>query len=228
MIPQLSKYTLEFPNPLEVTQSDIVAWGGDLSPSRLIKAYQEGIFPWYSKDDPILWWSPDPRFIMELDDFKLSKSLKKSLKKFTYKIDENFAEVIKECAKIPRKNQNGTWILDEVIEAYGTLHAMGYAHSFESYFEGELVGGLYGISIGKVFCGESMFSKKSDASKAAFYIMVKHLKNWGYDFIDAQVYTDHLASLGAKEISKKEFLERLYKSRFEILSHNWEIQKEIL
>ncbi|SFV59528.1 Leucyl/phenylalanyl-tRNA--protein transferase [hydrothermal vent metagenome] len=227
VIPELNRYTIEFPPPTSASQEGIVAWGGDLTPSRIIRAYQEGIFPWYAKDDPILWWSPDPRFIMELDEFRLTRSLKKSLKKFEYKIDADFSGVIRSCATVPREGQNGTWILPEVIEAYETLHALGVAHSIESYHEGELVGGLYGLAIGGVFCGESMFSKKSDASKAAYYILIQHLKKWRYSFVDCQVPTPHLASLGAKEISREEFLKRLYKVRFEKPSHHWSIDKSI-
>lgn len=228
IIPELNKYKIEFPHPSRASEEGIVAWGGDLSPSRIIRAYQEGIFPWYSKQDPILWWSPDPRLIMELDDFHLTKSLKKSLKKFTYKIDTAFGDVIRNCASAPRKGQNGTWILSEVVEAYETLHSLGVAHSIESYFEGELVGGLYGLSIGGVFCGESMFSKKSDASKAAYYVLVQHLKHWGYSFVDCQVPTEHLKSLGAKEVAKEEFLERFYKVRFDKKEHRWQINEDVM
>ncbi len=228
LIPELNKYKIEFPHPSKASEEGIVAWGGDLTPSRIIRAYQEGIFPWYSKQDPILWWSPDPRFIMEFDDFKLTKSLKKSLKKFTYKIDNDFSSVIRACAAVPRKGQNGTWILSEVVEAYETLHGMGVAHCVESYYEGELVGGLYGLGIGGVFCGESMFSIKSDASKAAYFILIQHLKKWGFNFIDAQVPTLHLASLGAKEISREEFLQRLYKVRFDTPQASWMVDEEII
>jgi leucyl/phenylalanyl-tRNA--protein transferase len=228
ILPEINKYTIEFPHPSQANEDGIVAWGGDLSPSRLIRAYQEGIFPWYSKQDPILWWSPDPRFIMEFDDFHLSKSLKKSIKKFQYSFDTNFSAVIHACANVPRQGQNGTWIVPEVIESYETLHAMGYAHSVESYYDGELVGGLYGVVVGGVFCGESMFSLKSDASKAAYYVLVQHLRNWGYDFIDAQVPTQHLKSLGAKEISREEFLQRLYKVRFDLKKHMWEVDSSII
>ena len=225
MIPQLNKYDLTFPDANEANEDGILVWGGDLNPSRLLRAYQNGIFPWYSKDDPILWWSPNPRLIMELDDFKLSKSLKKSMHKFTYKFDSNFTQVMKECKSAPRDNQHGTWISDEIIEAYSTLHDMGIAHSVESYLNGELVGGAYGVVVGKVFCGESMFAKKSDASKAAYAILIQHLKLWGYNFIDCQVPTNHLKSLGAKEVSREYFLNRLKKSNMEKLEHYWEIIK---
>jgi len=227
-IPKLDKWKIEFPKPSSANEDGIVAWGGDLTPSRLIRAYQEGIFPWFSKDDPILWWSPNPRFILDFEDFKLRKSLKKSLKKFTYKFDTNFSQVINECASIPREGQNGTWIVPEMTEAYKTLFDMGYVHCVESYFDGELIGGLYGVTVGGVFCGESMFSKKSDASKSAFYVLVKHLQHWGYSFIDAQVYTPHLESLGAKEIKREEFLKRLHQVRFNNISHKWQIDNELI
>lgn len=221
MIPKLLKHELTFPNPNDANEDGIVAWGGDLSPSRLIRAYQNGIFPWYGKSDPIIWWSTNPRLIMELDDFKLSRSLQKSMKKFEYKFDSNFSEVIKHCSKVQRNNQAGTWIQDEVIEAYSVLHDMGIAHSVESYLDGKLVGGLYGLVIGKVFCGESMFSLVNDASKSAYATLVEHLKLWGYDFIDCQVPTKHLKSLGAKEVSREHFLNRLYKVNIDIVHHKW-------
>jgi len=223
LIPQINKYDLKFPHPSSANEDGIVAWGGDLTPSRLIRAYQNGIFPWYSKDDPILWWSPNPRLIMELDDFKVSRSLKKSIKKFEYKFDTNFSQVIKNCGTTPRNNQNGTWIQPDIIEAFEELHGMGIAHSIESYQDGVLVGGLYGLSIGKLFCGESMFAHKSDASKSAYAILIRHLKEWGYDFIDCQVPTEHLKSLGAKEVSREYFLQRLEKVNYEKIEHYWEI-----
>jgi len=226
-IPQLDKYSLTFPHPNDANEDGIVAWGGDLNPSRVIRAYQNGIFPWYSAQDPILWWSPDPRLIMELDDFKCSKSLQKSMKKFTYSFDMHFKEVMQHCAQTPRKDQNGTWITAEVLESYCVLFDMGIAHSVESYYNGELVGGLYGIVVGRVFCGESMFAHKTDASKAAFAILIKHLKKWGYDFIDAQVPTNHLKSLGAKEVARDYFLMRLHQSNMDTLKHPWSIEKDL-
>lgn len=224
-IPQLDKYSLQFPDPREANEEGIVAWGGDLNPSRLVRAYQNGIFPWYSDQDPILWWSTDPRLIMELDDFKISRSLRKNIKKFEYKFDENFNEVIKKCATTKRSDQNGTWINSEIIESFNVLHGMGIAHSVESYKDGVLVGGLYGLVVGKVFCGESMFADVSDASKAAFALLVKYLKQWGYDFIDCQVPTNHLKSLGAKEISREHFLEKLNLSTNTVVKHEWKINK---
>lgn len=227
-IPQLKKYELTFPNPNDANEDGIVAWGGDLNPSRLIRAYQNGIFPWYSKNDPIIWWSTNPRLIMELDDFKLSRSLKKSMKKFHYKFDGNFIEVMKQCSSVKRENQNGTWIQDEIIEAYSVLHDMDMAHSIESYQDGKLVGGLYGVVVGKVFCGESMFSLVNDASKSAYAILVKHLKFWGYDFIDCQVPTEHLKSLGAKEVVREYFLDRLKRVNMDIIKHKWQIENYII
>ncbi|MGE4418194.1 MAG: leucyl/phenylalanyl-tRNA--protein transferase [Sulfurimonas sp.] len=227
-IPKLSKYNLLFPDPKSANENGIVAWGGDLNPSRLIRAYQNGIFPWYSKDDPIIWWSTNPRLIMELDDFKLSHSLQKSMKKFHYKFDANFSEVIKQCSSIKREKQNGTWIQDEVIEAYTVLHDMGIAHSVESYQEGKLVGGLYGVIVGKVFCGESMFSHVSDSSKSAYAVLVKHLKIWGYDFIDCQIPTEHLKSMGAKEVSREYFLDRLNNVNMDTVEHRWNVDKSII
>jgi len=227
-IPQLDKYSLTFPDPHDANEEGIVAWGGDLNPSRLIRAYQNGIFPWYSPQDPILWWSTDPRLIMELDDFKLRRSLKKKLKKFDYKFDTNFEEVMKKCASTKRKEQNGTWINEDLLESFNVLHGMGIAHSVESYQDGKLVGGLYGLAIGKVFCGESMFTHVSDASKAAYTILVKHLQTWGYDFIDCQVPTDHLKSLGAKDVSRDYYLQRLYKVNMENIKNDWIINKNLI
>ena len=228
MIPQLNKYSLEFPNPNDANEDGIVAWGGDLNPSRLIRAYQNGIFPWYSKDDPIIWWSTHPRLIMEFNDFKISKSLKKSIKKFTYKFDSSFRDVIRFCRDAPRNDQNGTWISDDIIEAYEELYNIGHVHCIESYFEDELVGGAYGVVVGGVFCGESMFAKKSDASKSAYAILIQHLKLWGYDFVDAQVPTQHLKSLGAKEVAREYFLQKLSKSVFDNVTHCWDIEEECL
>lgn len=207
MIPRLTS-NLSFPDPRTASEG-IVAYGGDLSASRIMLAYYMGIFPWYGIDDPIIWWSPDPRLILELDDFKLHKSLRKKIPQFEIRFDTVFSQVIRECGAIHRRGQRGSWIIPEIIEAYEVLHSMGHAHSVEAYQEGVLVGGLYGMSVGRVFCGESMFAKVSDASKVAFSVLVERLKEWGYDFIDCQVPTDHLKSLGAKEVSREYFLERL-------------------
>ncbi|MDQ7060004.1 MAG: leucyl/phenylalanyl-tRNA--protein transferase [Sulfurimonas sp.] len=222
-IPKLYNDTFEFPHPNSANEDGIVAWGGDLHPSRLLNAYKNGIFPWNSKNDPLLWWSPNPRLIMELDNFKLRKSLKKSMKKFTYKFDTNFSEVLYHCSSIPRNDQTGTWLHNHLKQSFEVLHEAGIAHCVESYLDGKLVGGLYGIVVGKVFCGESMFAHVSDASKSAYAILIKHLKMWGYDFIDCQVPTEHLKSLGAIEISRDEFLIRLNNSKIDTISHDWKI-----
>jgi leucyl/phenylalanyl-tRNA--protein transferase len=222
IIPQINRHILAFPDPRNASPEGIVAFGGDLTPSRLLLAYRKGIFPWYSEGDPILWWSPDPRLILNLDDFRLRRSLKKSMKRFEIRFDTAFEQVMRECSAIERPGQKGSWILDEVIEAYTVLHGMGYAHSVEAYLDGKLVGGLYGIAIGRVFCGESMFARVSDASKAAFAVLVERLKAWGFDFIDCQVPTEHLKSLGAIEVARDYFLMRLEAAVDEEASWNTE------
>lgn len=212
-IPRLGIEINSFPDPsTQTSPSGILAYGGDLSPSRIMYAYRNGIFPWYSQGDPILWWSPDPRLILKLDDFKLRRSLKKSMKRFEIKMNHNFRAVLKECATIEREGQKGSWLLPEMIEAYCDLYDLGYAISVESYFEGELVGGLYGVMVGKVFCGESMFAKMSDASKSALAYLVAYLQEEGFSFIDCQVPTDHLKSMGAIEVSRDDFLLKLRES----------------
>jgi leucyl/phenylalanyl-tRNA---protein transferase len=224
MIPRLTHH-LSFPNPESAVAEGILAYGGDLSPSRLMLAYRSGIFPWYSVNDPILWWSPDPRLILELEEFKLRRSLRKKIPQFEIRFDTAFSQVIHECSSAPRRGQRGSWIVPEMIEAYETLHALGYAHSVEAYQNGILVGGLYGVSVGRVFCGESMFAKVSDASKVAFTILVEYLREWGFEFIDCQVPTEHLISLGAKEISRSYFLKRLNEATSIVLEdNNWQIR----
>jgi leucyl/phenylalanyl-tRNA---protein transferase len=200
-----------FPPPDYADPSGLIAVGGDLSSERLLEAYRLGIFPWYSEDQPILWWSPDPRFVLELEDFHVSRSLHKTLRKriFQVTLDRAFEEVITACAAVPREGQNGTWITPEMQEAYIHLHGLGYAHSVETWLEGDLVGGLYGVSLGKGFFGESMFHRKTDASKVALTVLVEKLKSWKFHFIDAQMSTDHMKSLGAKEISRRIFLKQL-------------------
>jgi leucyl/phenylalanyl-tRNA--protein transferase len=203
---------LVFPPPDYADPSGLIAVGGDLSSERLLEAYRVGIFPWYSDDQPIFWWSPDPRLVLDLDDFKLSRSLRKTIRKRLFKVtfDRAFEEVIAACAAMPREGQHGTWITAEMQEAYTKLHGLGYAHSVESWFEGELVGGLYGLSLGKAFFGESMFHHKTDASKVALAVLVESLKAWGFHFIDAQMTTEHMLSLGAKEVSRRIFLKQLH------------------
>jgi leucyl/phenylalanyl-tRNA--protein transferase len=200
-----------FPPAEEADPSGLLAVGGDLSSERLLEAYRLGIFPWYSENDPILWWSPDPRLVLDLGDFKISRSLRKILKKeiFRVTIDQAFVEVIRGCATVAREGQPGTWITDEMHEAYARLHKLGYAHSVETWFKGELAGGLYGVSLGKAFFGESMFHTRTDASKVALAALVERLKSWGFHFIDAQMTTEHLLRLGAKELPRRIFLKRL-------------------
>ncbi len=184
----------------------LLAAGADLSPQRLLSAYRMGIFPWFSPEDPILWWSPDPRLVLFPENLKISRSLRKTLKKgeFEIRVDTSFRKVMEACAA-PRRGEAGTWIGKEMIEAYSILHEMGHSHSIESWREGELVGGLYGIALGRVFFGESMFSRQSDASKVAFAHLVLQLRRWGFRMIDCQVRTDHLVSLGATEIPRSQF-----------------------
>jgi leucyl/phenylalanyl-tRNA--protein transferase len=200
-----------FPPPDYADPSGLIAVGGDLSSERLLEAYRVGIFPWYSEDQPILWWSPDPRFVLTLDDFQISRSLRKTLRKrmFLVTFDRVFDEVIAACAQVPREGQSGTWITPEMQEAYITLHGLGFAHSVETWFGGKLVGGLYGVSLGKAFFGESMFHRKTDASKVALAVLVEKLKNWSFHFVDSQMTTDHMHHLGAKEIPRRIFLKRL-------------------
>lgn len=211
MIFQLNDDDCFFPPADRANADGLLAFGGDLSPQRLIVAYANGIFPWYSEDEPFLWWSLDPRLIMRPGEMKVSHSLKHTLKsgKFEVRIDTNFREVMLHCADTPREGQDGTWIQDEMVDAYTHLHELGYAHSFETYLNGELVGGLYGIAIGKVFFGESMFHTVTDASKVAFYHLHQFLQNNGFKLIDCQQETSHLMSLGAYSIPRSEFLEEL-------------------
>ncbi len=205
----LSPYNLIFPDPALASDEGILAYGGDLSVNRIMQGYSKGIFPWFNENDPILWWSPNPRFILKIEDLHISKSLQKTIKKdiFEVRFNTNFEQVIQECAKAKRPDQEGTWITTNMIEAYCNLHEAGFAHSFETYFEGTLVGGGYGVVIGDIFCGESMFALKNDASKVAFVALVQRLKKNGFSVIDSQIYTDYLASFGAKEIPRDEYLD---------------------
>ncbi len=201
--------------PVELALRDpdgLLAFGGSLSVQRLLHAYRQGIFPWYSKGQPIMWWSPDPRAVLFPDDLNVSRSLRKTLKKELYNVtlDTAFAEVMDACAE-PRDDDAGTWITDEMKDAYYDLHQQGHAHSVEAWQDDELVGGLYGVAIGKVFFGESMFTRRSDASKVAFVHLVQQLKNWGYALIDCQVHSGHLASFGAANIPRAEFISLLNK-----------------
>ncbi|MFT3823632.1 MAG: leucyl/phenylalanyl-tRNA--protein transferase [Chitinophagaceae bacterium] len=198
---------LAFPHVHLAEPDGLLAIGGDLSPERLLLAYQHGIFPWY-EGEHILWWCPDPRFVLFPPKLKISKSMTQLLRRkaFRFTINKAFAEVISNCKSISRPGQDGTWITPEVKEAYIRMHQLGYAHSAEAWLDDELVGGLYGMRLGKVFYGESMFSKVSNASKYAFISYVQQLKRENVELIDCQVYTDHLSSLGAEMIPRKEFI----------------------
>tara|TARA_Y100001958_G_scaffold156667_1_gene149862 strand:+ start:54 stop:686 length:633 start_codon:yes stop_codon:yes gene_type:complete len=199
---------LLFPSPEQASAEGIVAVGGDLLPERVMLAYRKGIFPWFESDDFLLWWSPDPRMVLFPDRLKISKSMRTVLRKKQFEVTFNkaFDQVVEACAKVKRFGQNGTWITPGLMEVYSTLHIQGHAHSVEVWEEGSLVGGLYGIDLGTVFCGESMFSKSSNASKVALIFLVKELKKNKYELIDCQVPTQHLASMGAEPISRTEFL----------------------
>jgi leucyl/phenylalanyl-tRNA--protein transferase len=185
-------------------------WRGPIQ-GTVVGGLSLGDIPWYSDDQPILWWSPDPRLVLDLKDFDISRSLRKTLKKGVFQVtfDHAFEQVIQACAVVPRAAQNGTWITEEMQEAYINLHGLGYAHSVESWFGGKLAGGLYGVSLGKAFFGESMFHLKTDASKVALATLVEKLKSWDFHFIDSQMTTEHMVRLGAKELPRRIFLKRL-------------------
>jgi len=220
----MSKKQIIFPDPNETDEEGLLCYGGDLQPDTLLNAYSLGIFPWYDDFNPILWWSPPMRMIMKPSEMIVSKSLKALIRKnvFEVRFDGNFEAVIKKCAEVKRKNQKGTWITNEMIDAYITLHQLGYAHSVETYQNNELVGGLYGVSLGKAFFGESMFHLLNNASKVAFYHLVKRLIKWDFHFIDAQQNTIHLSNLGAHEIERKDFLFLLNKTlEYDTICGNW-------
>jgi leucyl/phenylalanyl-tRNA--protein transferase len=204
---------LIFPPVDQADEEGLLAIGGDMSAERLLLAYRSGIFPWYNEDEPICWWSTDPRFVLYPDKLKVTKSMQTVLNNGTFRftINRAFEEVIKNCKSVTRKNQDGTWISPDVQEAYINLHKLGYAHSAEAWQNGELVGGLYGVRLGKIFFGESMFSKVSNASKFAFINYVKQLQKEDVQLIDCQIYTDHLKSLGAAMIDRINFIDMLHK-----------------
>ncbi len=202
---------LIFPPPEMADEGGLLAVGGDLSPERLLLAYSEGIFPWYSKELPILWHSPDPRLVLMSDELKVSRSLRKAMNKQPYeiKLDTAFPQVIETCATIFRPDQFDTWITDDMLSAYCRLHELGFAHCAEAWLDGELVGGLYGVSLGAAFFGESMFAKADNASKIAFVTLVQQLRTWDIHLIDCQVHTDHLARFGAEQWPRRRFLRAL-------------------
>ena len=213
MIYQLDPYYPSFPNPEEAEPDGIIAIGGDLSPARLINAYCCGIFPWFNDDEPILWWSLDPRMVLIPDEFRYSKSLRRVVKsgKYEVRIDTQFEQVMRHCAHVDRsaQGQSGTWITEGMVDAYVLLHQLGLAHSFETYYQGTLVGGLYGVSLGPFFFGESMFHTMTDASKVAFVRLVQFAQEHHFRLIDAQQETSHLATLGARPIARSEYLTAL-------------------
>jgi leucyl/phenylalanyl-tRNA--protein transferase len=199
---------LLFPAPELAEEDGLLGVGGDLSPERLLLAYRSGIFPWHEEEGEPLWWSPDPRCVLFPERLKVSQSLRKRLRKRDYEVtvDRRFDDVIRYCAKVPRQGQTGTWISDAFVAAYSHLHQLGYAHSVEVMMDGQLAGGLYGVAVGRVFCGESMFSLRSDASKIALVHLVGRLKGWGFPVIDCQITNPYLVSMGAEEIGRDEFL----------------------
>lgn len=199
---------LIFPNVEEANEMGILAIGGDLSTERLLLAYKNGIFPWFEDNDPILWWSPNPRMVLFLNEFEVSKSMRNIINQNIFKVTFNhdFRSVITNCSQVKRNGQRGTWIGHEMIEAYCKLHEIGIAKSIEVWQNEKLVGGLYGIDLGNIFCGESMFSTVSNASKIAFIALVNYLKTNNYKLLDCQVYNEHLESLGCREISRDDFM----------------------
>ena len=206
LIPKLHPRDFTFPNPLDANQEGLLAWGGDLKPERLLRAYTKGIFPWFNEGDPILWWSPDPRLVLFPSDIKISKSLAKSMKHFDIRYDTAFENVMRQCLETRLAQGQKSWISEDLIASFCALHVEGFAHCVECYYEKKLVGGLYGLYLGGVFCGESMFSTKRDASKAALVGLCEKVKSLGGDFIDCQLPTDHLQSLGACVIEREKFL----------------------
>jgi len=202
---------LVFPHPSLAEPDGLLGVGGDLCQRRLLLAYANGIFPWYSDEQPILWFSPDPRMVLQPRELHVPRSLRKRMKQdgLTIRMDTAFRQVMQRCRTVPRRGQAGTWITEEMLAAYQALHEAGFAHSVEAWRGDELVGGLYGVAIGHIFSGESMFSLETDASKTAFTWAVRQLAVWGYELIDCQIHTEHLARFGAKEISRESYLEGL-------------------
>jgi leucyl/phenylalanyl-tRNA--protein transferase len=211
MIPWLTG-NMPFP-PVESalrSPNGLLAAGGELSPARLLDAYRHGIFPWFNAGEPVLWWSPDPRMVLIPGEFRVSHSLRKTLRNGDHevRVDTSFEQVMRACAA-PREGHAGTWIHEDMIAAYCALHSLGYAHSVETWMDGELVGGLYGMALGRMFYGESMFSRRTDASKIAIAHLATQLGRWDFGMIDCQMNTPHLASLGAREIPRSEFIARV-------------------
>lgn len=219
---------VQFPDPRKADDEGLIAMGGELSADFLISAYSQGVFPWFNENDPILWWSPNPRMVLVPDEFRLTKSLKQIVvgEKFEIRIDTCFRDVIEHCRIKDRPGQGGTWITIEMRNAYVELHRMGLAHSFEAFYKGELAGGLYGVSLGKAFFGESMFFLEPNSSKFAFYHLVSWCRHFGYHFIDAQQPTGHLRSLGAKEMPRNDFLDKLSEAiKCPTMKGKWKVEE---
>jgi len=213
--------------PVETWDGDIVGAGGNLSPGMLLSAYAQGIFPWFNEGEEILWWSLDPRFILYFKNLRISKSMKKTLKsgQFRVTVDRDFKAVMTGCGQVPRKGQDGTWISKDMLQAYGTLHDLGFAHSVEVWENDILAGGLYGISLGHAFFGESMFARRTNASKMALIALTSYLQDRKFDFIDCQQHTDHLGSMGAIDVPRSRFLEELkFSLESATVRGNWNLQ----
>ena len=222
---------LIFPSPELANKDGLLAVGGDLSPERLLLAYRNGIFPWYSEKEPVLWWSPHPRLTLYPHELKISRSLARIIRqnRFSVSMDTAFPQVIRECAGMRRRKEEGTWLVDEMIDAYINLHEYGYAHSVETWKQGRLVGGLYGIALGRCFFGESKFTLVSNASKVAFVALVEWLKQRDFVMIDCQVTTAHLVSFGAREISRSTFLAQLHEAlRIPTIRGRWCVETETI
>ena len=211
MIWRLADHHHTFPDPMDAEPTGLLAVGGDLHPGRVLAAYRRGIFPWFSAGQPILWWSPDPRSVLDIRDFRVQRSLAKRVRQrpYTITLDTAFPEVVQACASAPRPEQDGTWITPDMERCYTALHRAGHAHSVEAWRGDELVGGLYGVVVGTMFCGESMFARASDASKIGFVHLVRQLERWGFETVDCQMRTEHLARFGAREIPRADFLQAL-------------------
>ena len=229
MIPWLHPIHLIFPDTATALDEPdgLLAAGGDLSPNRLLAAYRQGIFPWFSADDPILWWSPNPRCVLFPDQIHISRSMRKHIKKSHYKVtfDRAFSEVIQACAST-RETSTGTWISEEMQVAYNELHQKGYAHSVEVWENQQLIGGLYGLGIVKLYFGESMYSLQKNASKIAFIALCQQLKRWGYPLVDCQVHNSHLESLGATNIPRNDFIDYIRHYIDSTTSHDWHFDKD--
>ncbi len=226
-IPWLEPNQTDFPPASQALRDPdgLLAAGGDLNPQRLINAYRNGIFPWFDDQQPILWWSPDPRCVLIPEQLYVSRSLRKQIRQRQFKVtlDQQFSAVIQACAE-PRNDNEGTWITTEMQQAYIKLHKLGVAHSVEVWQDNQLVGGLYGLAIGKLFFGESMFSRRSNASKVGYATLVEQLKRWGYALVDCQVHSEHVESLGAQMISRAEFIQLLTANVDQKIDHRWELE----